>query len=390
LNKAQYGALPKAGTAAPVRVLAEMMDDARESGQELHILLADLTKAFDTMEYWSQAMSWKYLGMPEELIQLLVNMDSGKSQEEGATAQVALAQGRLSDPFRHQRGVRQGSVGGPIKWCVFIHFWLKWVNREMKGKGYKMSASRGIAPKIETWEKRMKKEEAEMIGQCFIDDSIWATNTADSMQDTIRMHEKICNFHRVMMHKTKSEYITINGKGKQIRWNPKGKEEQEGNETRKKTGSREGFSQSQTKEKEVPQETGEQRRGIRRYWTTIENPTQAGRTEKPDIGEKMEEKENDTMVGSKKVKAFKYLGVWYETEKGWSKQREVLLTKHREMLSKLNRANTPLPQAVVAVNMKIIPTLLCIPNASSNSEDRHPEKLGLADKTSNTEERENT
>ena len=75
----------------------------------------------------------------------------------------------------------------------------------------------------------MKKEEAEMIGQCFIDDSICATNTADSMQDTIRMHEKFCNFHKVMMHKTKSEYITINGKGKQIRWNPKGKEKQEGN-----------------------------------------------------------------------------------------------------------------------------------------------------------------
>ena len=358
LDLAQYGGLPKAGTAPPVRVLAEIMDDARESGQELHILLADLTKAFDTMEYWTQAMSWRCLGMPEGIIELLVNMDSGKNQGEGATTQVALAQGRMSDPFRHQRGVRQGSVGGPLKWCVFIHFWLKWVKREMKGRGYKMSTARGIAPKVETWEKRMKAEEAEMIGQCFIDDSIWATSKAEDMQTMIRMHERFCNFHKVMMHKTKSEYITINGKGQQIRWNPKGKKKEEKEETREKIGGKEGFSQSQTKEKEVPQTPGEQRRGIRRYWATVENPTQSGRTEKPDIGEAMGEKGKDTMVGSKKVKAFKYLGVWYETEKGWSKQREVLLAKHREMLGKVSRANISLPQAVVAVNMKIIPTLL--------------------------------
>ena len=117
------------------------MDDARVSKQELHILVTDLAKAFDTMEYWSQALSWKCLGLPEHMINLLVKMDSGNIKGEGATTQIALAQGRSSEPFRHQRGVRQGSVGGPLKWCIFVHFWIKWVKREMKGKGYKMSAT---------------------------------------------------------------------------------------------------------------------------------------------------------------------------------------------------------------------------------------------------------
>ena len=64
LDLAQYGALPKAGTAPPLRVLAEMMEDARVSGRELHWMVADLSKAFEAMEYWSQALSWKCLGLP--------------------------------------------------------------------------------------------------------------------------------------------------------------------------------------------------------------------------------------------------------------------------------------------------------------------------------------
>ena len=54
LDMSQYGAVARAGVQAPLRVIAEVMDDARVSGQELHLLATDLSKAFDTQEYWSQ------------------------------------------------------------------------------------------------------------------------------------------------------------------------------------------------------------------------------------------------------------------------------------------------------------------------------------------------
>ena len=71
--------MPKAGTAPPLRALAEVLDDARLSKSELHVLALDLSKAFDTCEYWSQAMSWKALGMPDEVIKILINMDAGSN-----------------------------------------------------------------------------------------------------------------------------------------------------------------------------------------------------------------------------------------------------------------------------------------------------------------------
>ena len=39
------------------------------------------------------------------------------------------------------------------------------------------------------------------------------------------MHETFCDFHKVFIHKTKSEYMTVNGKGVQVRWRPSGKDQ---------------------------------------------------------------------------------------------------------------------------------------------------------------------
>mgnify|MGYP001375652266 FL=1 len=98
-------------------------------------MVADLAKAGDPGEYWSQALSWKCLGLPEEMIKLLINLDSGDQKGKGATTRVILGNGRKTKPFRHGRGVRQGSVGGPIKWVVFVHYWIQWVKKKMKGEG---------------------------------------------------------------------------------------------------------------------------------------------------------------------------------------------------------------------------------------------------------------
>ena len=198
LDMSQYGALAKAGVAPPLRVLAEVMEDARLSKTELHILALDLQKAFDTCEFWSQAMSWQALGMPKPMIDILINMDAGSNspadphEGPGATTKVILDAGHTSEPFVHGRGVRQGSVGGPIKWVVFMHFWLSWIKRTMPGKGYSMSATRPqkqdgyVQERItkytggeETPAKKPKRTEAEqnspveVQAQMFVDDSIW-------------------------------------------------------------------------------------------------------------------------------------------------------------------------------------------------------------------------
>ena len=139
LREEQYGALGDRLITDPLRVLTELMQDAIVLDKQLHVFSADLSKSFDTIEHWSQELSWKALGMPTNLIKMLTNMD------KQATTEVIIGQGRTTGQvlgekgwFYSDRGVRQGSIGGPIKWVVFMNFWLEYIHVKMKGKGYKM------------------------------------------------------------------------------------------------------------------------------------------------------------------------------------------------------------------------------------------------------------
>ena len=194
LRSEQYGGINGRQMQDPIRILAELIEDANVTKKELHIFSADLSKAFDTLEYWSQAMSWRALGAPKEMVNMLVDMDKG-----GRTA-VILAPGRTTETisgeggtYANARGVRQGSVGGPMKWVVFMNFWLEYVHNTAEGRGYKMN-----------------KDTTEIIGQMFIDDSNWISTNAEDMTKIIKDCNTFVSFHGLKFNQKKCEYMAIN------------------------------------------------------------------------------------------------------------------------------------------------------------------------------------
>ena len=194
LREEQYGGINARQMQDPIRILAELVEDANITKKELHIFSADLSKAFDTLEYWSQAMSWRALGAPKDMVNMLVDMDKG-----GRTA-VILAPGRSTadvirekGKYSNQRGVRQGSVGGPMKWVVFMNFWLEYVHVKGAGRGYKMNDST-----------------PEILGQMMIDDSNWFTNTAGEMTEMVADCNRFVTFHGLKFNKKKCEYMALN------------------------------------------------------------------------------------------------------------------------------------------------------------------------------------
>jgi len=123
LEPSQYGAVPKAGTLPPRRVLAAVFDDANMSEKEMHLLLLDLKKAFDTCEYWSQALSWRALGAPEDLIKILLNLDAGSNSPAdphpgpGATTRVILANGPRKRKPILEKPIADLKTRSPKKTC---------------------------------------------------------------------------------------------------------------------------------------------------------------------------------------------------------------------------------------------------------------------------------
>ena len=85
IREEQYGGLRGRQMQDPIRILAELIEDANTSGKELHIFSADLSEACDTLEYWSQATSWRAPGAPKQPVNLLVDMDRGSNRSDNDT-----------------------------------------------------------------------------------------------------------------------------------------------------------------------------------------------------------------------------------------------------------------------------------------------------------------
>jgi hypothetical protein len=276
------------------------------------------------------------LGMPEPMIKLLVNLDAGRGNgpwddpEEaqscaGATTKVFTAQRMSTAPARHGRGVRQGSVGGPIKWIAFMNMWITWVKRNMKNEGYEMSASKQT--KIDN-----KHSRVEVISQMFIDDSIWFTNNTTSMQKMVRMHEQFCAFHQIYLNKAKCDYIVVNGKaGDQVTW--------KNGESKVYTSAHKGGMDEHVPERRV-----------------LTSGRVLART-----GEVGKAKKGDGRV-------VKYLGVWFEAAKGWEKQQKETDEKVKAFTHKLKGAKVSLGLAIYGINTKVIPLSHNIPTTSGTSE----------------------
>ena len=156
------------------------------------------------------------------LEELAGDVDTGKvpkergSEVRGGTTRVILGHDRSASPFEMHRGVRQGSVGGPLKWIVFMNFLLVWVHSQLEGKGYRFSGASGqptIAEYLDRANMRVDegREEGEggrvcvpeLIGQMFIDDSIWATSDPKAMQEIVIMVEEFCAFHGLKLNRDK-------------------------------------------------------------------------------------------------------------------------------------------------------------------------------------------
>ena len=399
IDLSQHGGMAHRSTADPIRILAEVMEDAEESGQEFHLFSADLSKAFDSLEFWSQAMSWRALGMPEDMTVMLMNLD------QMAESEVILGQGRTTSVvlgeegwFKSGRGVRQGSIGGPIKWIVYMNFWLKYVDKKRADEGYSMSAD----------------ETATLRSQMFVDDSNWATRSVEGMNKMIESGDTFVGFHGLTFNKKKSEYIVMNQKlNSDGEWErPKWPDGQELIETIRVSGSMEPRRTARMDEVvrranrvlyrttyKIDQETVKKK--PTEYWRQLqkeivteaeawktENEERWWKSEKRDMeanklvravmnarGECDQNKREENLEIEAEAReivkewtnlqveaqrlvirqgtAMRYLGVWFEAGGKWMRQRSMLEQKFRDSNERISRSCPTREQAVYCINATI-------------------------------------
>ena len=128
LTDSQYGFRPGRGCPQAVAQLIGIIEDAKENHKELHLVLVDIRKAFDSIEPWSLREAYEAAGFSDELTRFLAAMDGT------GTAAVITPSG-LALPRAVQRGVRQGETLSPLKFILWLDLWLRTLEHNPEAPG---------------------------------------------------------------------------------------------------------------------------------------------------------------------------------------------------------------------------------------------------------------
>ena len=107
-----FAGLPHNSTFEPIRILDNIMQDARYHHNELWILLQDMSKAFDRINIFILEKALQRLKLPSQFISLISNLFTNH------TNRIITAYG-LTDAYNVLIGIDQGEVISPILWCIY-------------------------------------------------------------------------------------------------------------------------------------------------------------------------------------------------------------------------------------------------------------------------------
>ena len=177
LPEAQCGFRVNRSTADCIFVSKQLAASCTEKQRRLYKCFVDLTKAYDKV---SRDILWDILlklGVPENVVNLI------KALHEGAEAFVRV-DGKISDPFGLNNGLKQGSILSPILFNIFFGTIIHAFEKEVEGKGIMVRYKLDNHNIFDTSELKRKKgvKTISIADLLFADDSEILADSAINLQ----------------------------------------------------------------------------------------------------------------------------------------------------------------------------------------------------------------
>ncbi|GBB84196.1 hypothetical protein RclHR1_10820002 [Rhizophagus clarus] len=162
LCNANYCELKGESTASPIRLINNLIEDAKENSKELWIVLQDISKAFDSISLDFLELALICIRLPHHAVRCIINLFKGR------IVQVATAF-RLSPSFQAEDGIDQGDSLSPLLWRIYYDLLLTTITAA-PNKGYNMEC---VWPHNshdpDTWETFSHR----VAASAYMDDTAW-------------------------------------------------------------------------------------------------------------------------------------------------------------------------------------------------------------------------
>ena len=198
--ESQCGFRAGRGTIDMIFSLRQVAEKVREKNQEMYMVFVDLTKAFDTV---NRAALWKVLrklGIPENMLQVIVSF------HEGMKANV-VSDGDLSDPFDVTNGTKQGCVMAPVLFALYFSVMLKHAFAEAEdGVKIQFRTSGGLF-NHQRFKAKTRTRTSVIRDLLFADDAALVATSFEEAQQLVNKFSAACKAFGLTISITKTEVV---------------------------------------------------------------------------------------------------------------------------------------------------------------------------------------
>jgi exonuclease III/ribonuclease HI len=121
-RKSQYAFRSHMGTSDPIQIINGILETAKCDKRSIHLINTDISKAYDSVEWFSLHKNYVRKGMPPAFCSLMRAMDACQVQQINTEF-------GLTEEYELSRGCRQGEVFSCFRFLFFIDPLIEWMEQ---------------------------------------------------------------------------------------------------------------------------------------------------------------------------------------------------------------------------------------------------------------------
>src|SRR5581483_4072863 len=137
----QFAGLPNQSTYEPLRILNEILDDAKEHNKSIFVLFQDLSKAYDRVNIFMLKHAMTRLKIPIGFINIITNLFTNRRNN------IFTAVG-TTDTYDVLTGIDQGEVISPLLWTIYYDPLLVEIQERCKNEDFGYTLEHEYRPNV--------------------------------------------------------------------------------------------------------------------------------------------------------------------------------------------------------------------------------------------------
>jgi ribonuclease HI len=173
------------GCMGPLTYLQQCIEHANHTKNALHVISADMRRAFDYAEHWSIQACYRRAGLPPNFCRLMAELAAGNTTRIDTI-------GGLTDPVNIERGTRQGETLSPLNWLFLIDPLIELLERVNESKGYTITPENKVHTMV------------------YADDILLLGTSSTNVNESFDVCREYMAYHECYYHPGKTIYSCIN------------------------------------------------------------------------------------------------------------------------------------------------------------------------------------